>query len=178
MSSCVSTSSLRSLPRNPCKLVRVEIGRDHLGAFGGESSRRWRGRYPDLPRSRARPFLPACRSCALACPFNAARLVLLPPFSIEILRRQPALEVALAHRPFAVEHGKYQALSRLRPLVIMCWRNVPSIDEAVAQGGAPRGCIERVAFPFVAPIAQRFEDVTRQQVLGFCAERRALQRRQ
>src|ERR1700726_4222567 len=100
----------------------------------------------------------------------------LPAFVVEILRRKPALEVELAHRPLAVEHGEpgVVAVAALGDHVLA---ERAFVDKAVAQRGAPRRSIEGIAFPFVAPIAERLEDVTRQQVLSFSAQRRALEGR-
>src|SRR4029077_19596452 len=49
------------------------------------------------------------------------------------------------------------------------------VDEAVAQRCTPRGRVQCVAFPFVAPIAKRLERIAGEQILRFGAERRALQ---
>ena len=68
-------------------------------------------------------------------------------------------------------------MSRLRPFAILCCRNDALEDEAVAQCGAPRGRVVRIAFPFVAPVTQRFERISREQILRLGAERCALQRR-
>src|SRR5579862_2057185 len=85
----------------------------------------------------------------------------LPAFAVEILRRKPALEVALARRPLAVEHGEPGIIA-----VAAFGNHVLAerafIDEAIAQRRAPRWGVEGIAFPFVAPIAERLEDVTRQ----------------
>src|SRR5437016_2100576 len=51
------------------------------------------------------------------------------------------------------------------------------VDEGVAPPRPPRGCVERVALPFIAAVAQRLERVAREQILRLGAERRALQRR-
>src|SRR5262245_34716371 len=79
---------------------------------------------------------------------------LLAAGGVEIFRREPALESGLAGRPLAVEHREPGGVA------------VASLDdevlaehaferEAEALGGAPRGGIERVAFPLVTAVAQR-----------------------
>src|SRR5580692_9742728 len=100
----------------------------------------------------------------------------LPAFAVEIFRRKPTLKIALARRPLAVEHGEpgIIAVAALSDDVLA---ERSFVAEAVAQRGAPRWRIERIAFPLVAPIAQRLENITRQQVLSFSAKRRALQGR-
>ena len=105
-----------------------------------------------------------------------AELRLLPPIPIEILRREPALERGLARRPFAVEHGEIGGVA-----VAALGDHVLAQDaferEAEAQRRAARRRVERVAFPFVAPIAERLEHIARQQILRLGGERRALQGR-
>src|SRR6185437_1867159 len=100
----------------------------------------------------------------------------LPAVAVEIVRRQPALEVRLAYRPLAVEHGEpgVVAVAALGDDVLA---ERALVDEAVTQRRAPRFRVERIALPFVAPIVERFEHVAGQQILRFGAERRALQRR-
>src|SRR6516164_247736 len=95
---------------------------------------------------------------------------------IEILGVQPAFEVALAHRPFAVEHGEpcVVAITALGNHVLA---ESTLVDKPITQRCPPRCGIQRVAFPLVAAIAESLKHVTRQQILSFGAERRALQGR-
>ena len=64
-----------------------------------------------------------------------------------------------------------QAVSRLRPLTIMCWRNIPFEREAEALRGALRRRVEVVALPFVAAIAEVVEDIAREEILRFGSRR-------
>src|SRR6516225_10535636 len=95
---------------------------------------------------------------------------------IEILGVQPAFEVALAHRPFAVEHGEpcVVAITALGNHVLA---ESTLVDKPITQRCPPRCGIQRVAFPLVAAIAESLKHVTRQQILSFGTERRALQGR-
>src|SRR5580700_2930766 len=65
----------------------------------------------------------------------------LSAFAVEILRRKPALEVELARRPLAVEHGKpgVIAVAAFGDHVLA---ERTFVDKAVAQRGAPRRRIE------------------------------------
>ena len=98
------------------------------------------------------------------CARIRAELRLLPPIPIEILRREPALERGLARGPLAVEHGEIGGVA-----VAALGDHVLAQDafehEAVAQRRAARRRVERVAFPFVAAVAERLEHVARQQIL-------------
>src|SRR5580692_6351748 len=116
--------------------------------------------------------MPASHLLAVQC----RETEFLPAFAVEILRRKPALKVQLARRPLAVEHGEPGVIA-VAALGNHVLAERAFVDKAVAQRGAPRRRIEGITFPFVAPIAQRLEDVTRQEVLGFSAQRRALQGR-
>src|SRR5262245_7164562 len=100
----------------------------------------------------------------------------LPSLCVEIPRREPALEGSLARRPFAVEDGVIRrvAAAALGDHVLP---ERAFVNEAVAQGGPARRCVEHIALPFVAPVAERLEGVAREQVLRLGTERRALQRR-
>src|SRR5262249_24952455 len=95
---------------------------------------------------------------------------------VEIVGRQPAFEIALARGPFGIEHRKpgVIAIASLGHHVVA---ERALVDETVAQCRATRRGIERIAFPFIAAIAECLEHVTRQQILGFGAKRRALQTR-
>src|SRR5215475_1890500 len=94
---------------------------------------------------------------ALPCPiYQVAQPFSLAPRGIEILRRQPALEGAFARRPVAIEHGVPGGVAAASLHDHVLAKNA-SEGEAEAQRGPPRGGIEGVAFPFVAPVAQRFE---------------------
>src|SRR6516165_4777749 len=95
---------------------------------------------------------------------------------VEINRAQPALEIAPARRPLAIEHGKSDVVA-IAALGNHVLAESALVDKSIAQRGAPRGGVERIALPFVAAIAERVEAVTRQEILGFGAERGALQGR-
>src|ERR1700674_2984448 len=92
----------------------------------------------------------------------------------EVFRRQPALEICFALRPFAVEHREPSivAVSAFRDQVLA---ERPLIDEAITKRRSAGRRIERVAIPLVAAIAERFEGVSRQQILRLGAKRRALE---
>src|SRR5262245_8419243 len=78
---------------------------------------------------------------------RAAELRALPALRVEIIGAEPALERRLARRPFAVEHGKPRIVA-VAPLGDQVLAERAFVDEAIAQGGAARRCVERVAFPF------------------------------
>jgi hypothetical protein len=100
----------------------------------------------------------------------------LNPLRVEIIRAQPAFEIALARRPLAIEHGKPDVIA-IAALGNHVLAESALVDKSIAQRGPPRGGVERIALPFVAAIAEHVEDVTRQEILGFGAERGALQGR-
>src|SRR5258708_3563998 len=87
-------------------------------------------------------------------------------FLVEILRRKPAFEGKLAAGPFAVEHGEPGGVA-----VAALDDHVLAKDAFEGESEPPRGAhrrgVERVAFPFVAPVAELVEDVAGHQVLGF-----------
>src|SRR6476646_4236635 len=111
-------------------------------------------------------------SFSRAVEFAQARL--LPSISPEIAGGQPALEVELPHRPFAVEHGKVGRIT----VAALCDFVLPQNAleyEAIPEGGAPRRRVMRIAFPLVAPVAQRFEDIACEQILRLCCKCRPLE---
>src|SRR3984957_3668884 len=77
---------------------------------------------------------------------------------IEVLRREPALERRLACRPLGLEHGEPGGVAAA-PLDDHVVAKDALVAEAEPQRGAARGCIERIAFPFVAAIAERLEGI-------------------
>src|SRR5258708_26547843 len=110
-------------------------------------------------------------SCLLAV--QRRETDLLQAFAVKVLGREPARKSALGRRPVADEHGKpgIIAVAALGDDVLA---ERPFVAEPVAERCAPRRRIERIAFPFVAPVAERLENITRQEVLSFGAQRRAL----
>ena len=80
---------------------------------------------------------------------------------------------AAGHSP---SRSEYQAVSRLRPLTIMCWRKTPSKVNPEPEGGAARALVRRVALPLQAPVAERVERVPGQQPDRLRGLRRALER--
>ena len=72
---------------------------------------------------------------------------------------------------------EYQAVSRLRPLTIMCCRKMPSKVNPSRIAARLRRQVERVALPFVAPVAEVLEDMTRHQVHRLGSAGGPLQRR-
>src|SRR5262249_21255415 len=129
------------------------------------------GHWRNPPRWHARPTR---MSVAVGRDKNAQRPSL-APLMVEVLRRKPGFERALARRPFGIEHripGGVAAASFHDHMVAE-----DSLEgEPVALRGAPRGGVERVGFPFAAPIAEFLEHVARQEILRFGPERRALER--
>src|SRR5215469_7197452 len=105
---------------------------------------------------------------AQACPLSSSR--------VEVLGREPALEGSLARRPFAIEHRVIGGVAAALLADHVETQNALE-HESIAHGGPTRGCVERIALPFVAPIAERLEDVAREQILRLGSKRRALQRR-
>src|SRR5262249_10729964 len=109
-------------------------------------------------------------------PIQLAQARPLPSLSVEIFRRQPALESGLALGPFGVEHRVIGGVAG------------PAFDdhmlaqdalehEAVPQRRSPRRRVERVALPLISPVAKRLERVAAKQILHLGSERRALQGR-
>src|ERR1700678_629913 len=95
---------------------------------------------------------------------------------IEIIPRKPAPVGRLARRPFAVEHREPRlvAVAALDDHVLA----KDSLEsEAEALRGATRRRVEGVALPLVAAIAERLEDVTREQILRLGRAGRPLHRR-
>src|SRR5712675_2299690 len=90
----------------------------------------------------------------------------LPAIRIEILRRQPALERRLARRPLAIEDREESgvAVAALRDHVLA---QHALEGESIAQCSPTRWCVERVALPLVAAIAERLERIAREQILRF-----------
>ena len=102
---------------------------------------------------------------------------LLPPFCIEIIR----LEASARRPPCGAGHSlssiANQAVSRLRPLTIMCWRKMPSKVKPKRSAARRRRRVEGIALPFVAAIAELVEDMAREQILRLGRAGRALHRR-
>src|SRR5262249_53383313 len=109
-------------------------------------------------------------------PVQHIQLRLLRAIRVEILGSQPALERGFSGRPFVGQHREPGGVAAAALDDHVIAKNAFK-GEAEAQRGAARGGVERVAFPLVAAIAQRFEDVAGQKILRFGRERRALQRR-
>src|SRR5262249_56609519 len=82
----------------------------------------------------------------------------------------------LARRPFGIEHRK-PGIVTIAALGDHVLAERAFVDETVAQCGAPRWGVKRIALPFIAAVAERLEHLTRQQILRFGAPRRALQPR-
>src|SRR5215469_5290484 len=136
--------------------------------------------------ARPMPCPPAVTSATLPCSLllilsscgavEYGEAYFLNALRIEVLGRQPAFEVALAHRPLAVEHGKPRVIA-IAALGDDMLTERALVNEPITQRRTTRPGIVRVAFPFIAAIAERLECVTRQQILSFGAERGALQGR-
>ena len=188
---CDRFCALRRAPRDrprrsrPCR---------EAGGFAGETTSSSVSLSIGLPLSppsltsrsvSLRPIMPAApvmRICTSVRPVGArchavqfAQAHLLLARRVEILRRQPALEGGLARRPFAVEHRVIGGVA-VPALGDQLLAQDALEDEAIAQSRAPRRRVQRIAFPFVAPVAQRLERVAREQILRLGAERRTLQR--
>src|SRR6187431_3432204 len=103
-----------------------------------------------------------------------AQLCFLPPIPIEVFRREPALERGLARRPLVVEHRKIGGVAGAALDDHVLAQDALEL-KAVAERRTPRWCVERVALPLVAPIAERFERMAGEQILRLSAERRLLQ---
>src|SRR5579859_6273017 len=61
----------------------------------------------------------------------------LPALAVEIVGRQPPLEVCLARRPFAVEHGEPGVVAIAAFLIDHVLAEGAFVDEPIAQRGAP-----------------------------------------
>src|SRR6185503_17607233 len=128
-------------------------------------------------RAAARAGRPAARQLrSSGSAVKRAQADFLPSVDVEVLRCEPALEGALARRPFAVEHGK-PGIVAVATFGDQMLAERAFISKAIAQRGRARGGVERIAFPLVAAVAERLEGVAREQILRLGAERRALQRR-
>src|SRR3569832_377024 len=123
-------------------------------------------------KSRHRPD---CRTSSRRT-VELAEALDLPALGVEILRIEPAFERRLARRPVAIEDREPGRVP-VPPVADHVLAEDALELEAVAQRRAPRRRVERVAFPFVAPIAQFLDGVAREEVLRFGAEWRALQGR-
>src|ERR1700733_1017460 len=110
------------------------------------------------------------RAIALA---RLAQRAPLRPVGVEILRFEPAFASGFARGPFAGQHREPGgvAIAALDDHVIA---ENPLERKTEPDGGAARGGIEGIAFPFVAAIAERIEGVTGQEILRLGGERRAL----
>src|SRR5579872_619453 len=121
-------------------------------------------------------IFPALSSSRLL-PVQSCETDFLPAVVVEIFRRQPLFEIAFAFRPFAVEHREPGVVAVAAVLVDHVLAEGPLIDKAIAPRRTLRRGVQRIAFPFVASVTQRLEDVACQEILRFRAERGALQRR-
>ena len=86
--------------------------------------------------------------------------------------RRPRARPATRRR--AIEN---QAVSRLAPLTIMCWRKTPSNVKPKRSRGAPRALVGGVALPLQPAVAEPVEGLAREQVDRLGGRGRALQRR-
>src|SRR5579883_2514921 len=95
---------------------------------------------------------PYCGSRSNVLPVQRGQADFLPALVVEIFRRQPALEIALARRPFADKHREpgIVAVAALGDHVLA---EGAFMDEAITQRRAPRRRIQSIAFPLVAPVA-------------------------
>ncbi len=99
----------------------------------------------------------------------------LPPLGVEIRRIQPDLERRLQPRPFAVDRREPGGVA-VATLGHHRLPEQPLIGQPQPLGGPPRRQVQRVAFPFVAAIAQR-EDPRHHQQHRLGRRRGALQHR-
>src|SRR5262249_25943506 len=90
---------------------------------------------------------------------------------IEIVGHEPAFEIPLARRPFGIEHRK-PGIVTIAALGDHVLAERAFVDETVAQCGAPRWGVKRIALPFIAAVGQRLRHGTRQKISGFGAQRR------
>src|SRR5579872_1546610 len=130
--------------------------------------RRRRGRCPDRPRSPALLSLPAC--CSWVLSVQCRETEFLPPLGVEIRRIKPALENFPPRRPLVIKHGEIRRVAAAALGDHVLAENTLE-NETVTQSGAAGRCVERVAFPFIAPVPERLEHITRQKILGFGGER-------
>src|SRR5690606_37233622 len=100
----------------------------------------------------------------------------LPSFAIEICGREPAFEGSLARGPFGIEDREPRgvAVPALNHHVLA---ERPLETEAIALRGAPGCVVARIAFPFIAPVAERFKSVACEQILRLGSEPAALKNR-
>src|ERR1700730_10453245 len=137
MSSCDRASSLHSLACSPSSL----LGSRSVAITLAPSSLNFSAMARPMPCPAA--VTSATFPCSLRL-MHALRLLpvqrretcALEAFTIEILRREPALEVALALRQFAGEH-RVPGVVAVAALGDHVLAERPFIDEPVAQGGAP-----------------------------------------
>src|ERR1700678_3501363 len=180
MSLSARTSSLCRLPRNPCSL----LGSRSVAINFAPSTANFSAMARPIPWAAAvtRATLPLSRSVILASRFfqrsvrvQPGKADLLPAVLVKILRLKPALEASLPHRPFAVD-DRIPGVVAVAPLRDHVLPKDSLIDKSVAQSRAARGRVQCIAFPLVAAVAEVFENVARQKVLSFGAERGALER--
>ena len=125
------------------------------------SARRCRSARRRPPRSRA-PWNTVHEPNDFSTPTSAASVV------TGGARRSVRATTAEARAPATVRSShrtaghswssiENQAVSRFRPLMIMCWRNTPSNVNAEPLGGRARSGVQRIALPFDPPVTQLVE---------------------
>src|SRR6266699_247028 len=115
----------------------------------------------DGPIARSTP-LAAGAGCS---PRQRRQALPLAALAIEILRVEPALERRFEGRPLAVDDRVPGGVA-VAALVDQCLAKNPLEPESKALGGLARGRIERVAFPFVAAIAELVEGASHHPIHG------------
>src|SRR5712691_6326574 len=97
-------------------------------------------------------------------PVELPELLLLRTIRVEILRRQPPFEGGLPGRPLGFQHGEPGSIAAAALDDHMVAENTLE-RKAEPQCRATRRRIEGIAFPLVAAIAERLEDISRQEIL-------------
>src|SRR5262249_56161780 len=83
---------------------------------------------------------------------------------IEIVGHEPTFEIPLARRPFGIEHRK-PGIVTIAALGDHVLTERAFVDETVAQCGAPRWGVKRIALPFIAAVVGRLQNLKHQQQL-------------
>src|SRR5882757_10319330 len=88
---------------------------------------------------------------------EADQAAALPALAVEIAGVEPRLEGGAQHRPFAVDDREPRRVA----IAAACDHRLPEqpfIGEAEPGGGGAARQVQRIAFPFVAAVAELVED--------------------
>ena len=93
----------------------------------------------------------------------------LPAVFAETRRIEPALEVGFSLPGHSESSMENHAVSRFRPLTIMCWRKIPSNLKPKRNAARREGALRALHFPLVAALSQVLEDMARHEIMASVA---------